>query len=172
MKSAVYLSIFLILPFFHSPAQTDFSLIYPQPRQAYSRFTSVVFVPTPAHPIYLMPERPMHGTAAKLNAFLRAKGKDTLEIRMYAPAGMHLALYPQPRQQGRDVMLEWRTPGGEQATFVLTDLLGRTVLSRELPASGSRLRTTRITLPRLAVGVYIGVLRTGELIQVTKVTVR
>jgi len=86
MKSFAYLSIFFILSSFHSPAQTDFSLIHPQPRQAYSRFTSAVFEPTPAYPIYLMPERPMHGTAAELNAFLRAKGKDTLEIRMYAPA--------------------------------------------------------------------------------------
>ena len=62
-------------------------------------------------------------------------------------------------------------PGKEPATFVLTDLLGRTVLSRDLPASGSRLRTTRIVLPRLAAGVYMGVLRSKELMQVTKITV-
>ena len=86
MKSFAYLSIFFILSSFHSPAQTDFSLIHPQPRQAYSRFTSAVFEPTPAYPMYQMPEHPMHGAAAKKNAFLRAKGKDTLEVRMYAPA--------------------------------------------------------------------------------------
>jgi hypothetical protein len=67
-------------------AQTNFQNLHPQPRQAYSRFTSAVFEPTPGHPIYLMPGNPMYGAAAEFNAFLREKGKDTLEVRIFTPA--------------------------------------------------------------------------------------
>ncbi|MBN1449346.1 MAG: carbohydrate binding domain-containing protein [Bacteroidetes bacterium] len=86
MKSVRYLVILFILPSCHLLAQTDFTSLHPQPRQAYSRFTSAVFEPSPGHPIYLMPDTPMHWAAAEFNAFLRGKGKDTLEVRIYTPA--------------------------------------------------------------------------------------
>ncbi|MCB2203566.1 carbohydrate binding domain-containing protein [bacterium] len=66
--------------------QTDFRDLHPQPRQAYSRFTSAVFEPVAGHSIYLIPDRPLYGAAAAFNAFLREKGKDTLEVRLYSPA--------------------------------------------------------------------------------------
>ena len=86
MRCVRLLCVLLFLHAGSTVAQTDFRLLHPQPRQAYSRFTSAVFEPTPGHPIYLMPDRPMHGAAAAFNAFLREKGKDTLEVRMFTPA--------------------------------------------------------------------------------------
>ncbi|PLX32415.1 MAG: hypothetical protein C0600_02660, partial [Ignavibacteria bacterium] len=65
--------------------QTNFEDLHPQPRHAYSRFTSAVFEPQ-NQPIFLMPDKPMYWAASDFNAFLREKGKDTLEVRMFTPA--------------------------------------------------------------------------------------
>ena len=86
MKRIAFLILLLSVATAHSHAQTNFPALHPQPRQAYSRFTSAVFEPGPGHAIYLMPERPMHGAAREFNAFMREKGKDTLEVRLFTPA--------------------------------------------------------------------------------------
>ena len=67
-------------------AQTDFSLLHPQPRQAYYRFMSAVYEPNAGQHIFLDSERPMHSAAGVINAFLREKGKDTLEVKLYEDA--------------------------------------------------------------------------------------
>ncbi|MBE0645738.1 MAG: hypothetical protein IH600_16785 [Bacteroidetes bacterium] len=67
-------------------AQTDFSMLHPQPRQAYYRFFSAVYEPNPGQHIFLDPAQPMHGAAAVINAFLREKGKDTLAVNLYEEA--------------------------------------------------------------------------------------
>lgn len=67
-------------------AQTDFSLLHPQPRVAYSRFFSAVYEPWPGQRILLDPARPMYAEAARINAFLRERGKDTLEVKLYEEA--------------------------------------------------------------------------------------
>ncbi|MFZ1729305.1 MAG: glycoside hydrolase family 20 zincin-like fold domain-containing protein [Bacteroidota bacterium] len=67
-------------------AQTDFSLLHPQPRQAYYRFLSAVYEPNAGQHIFLDPAQPMYGAAAVINAFLREKGKDTLAVKLYEEA--------------------------------------------------------------------------------------
>ncbi len=67
-------------------AQTDFSLLQPQPRQAYYRFSSAVYEPNPGQHIFLDPAQPMYGAAAVINAFLREKGIDTLAVKLYEEA--------------------------------------------------------------------------------------
>jgi hypothetical protein len=76
----------LCLNFGQARAQTDFSLLRPQPRQAYYRFSSAVYEPNAGQHIFLDPARPMHGAAAVINAFLRSKGKDTLAVKLYEEA--------------------------------------------------------------------------------------
>lgn len=78
-------------------AQTDFSLLQPQPRQAYYRFLSAVYEPNAGQRIFLDPAQPMYGEAATINAFLREKGKDTLGVKLYEEAdsmetGVHLGV--------------------------------------------------------------------------------
>ncbi|MFA6232849.1 MAG: glycoside hydrolase family 20 zincin-like fold domain-containing protein, partial [Bacteroidota bacterium] len=67
-------------------AQTDFSLLHPQPRQAYYRFFNAVYEPNSGQHIFLDPEQPMYGAAAVINAFLREKGKDTIAVKLWEDA--------------------------------------------------------------------------------------
>jgi hypothetical protein len=79
-----------------------------------------------------------------------------------ASPALHCAAYPQPAYAGAELMLEWYVPGNAEATITLSDLLGRRVFERNLGASDARMRTTRLALPQLPRGVYIGVLRSAQ----------
>jgi hypothetical protein len=79
-----------------------------------------------------------------------------------ASPALHCAAYPQPAYAGAELMLEWYVPGNAEATITLSDLLGRRVFERNLGASDARMRTTRLALPQLPRGVYIGVPRSAQ----------
>ena len=84
MRRCVSISALLVFCCFSSvQAQTLLHTLHPQPRQAYQRFFSAVFVPTPGHIIFLDPQKPAWDEAARINAFLREKGHDTLEARIW-----------------------------------------------------------------------------------------
>lgn len=83
MKRVVVLPLLFYVSILPLTAQTLLHELHPQPRQAYMRFFSAVFIPGPGHEILLDPAQPMKHAAARINTHLRSKGQDTLNVRIW-----------------------------------------------------------------------------------------